>query len=42
MTGKSKGDGDLCLDTESGDTTNDPKKYAGQFAKAFHNKVEKI
>jgi hypothetical protein len=39
---KSKEDGDLCLITESGDITNDPKKCAGRFAKAFQNKVERL
>ena len=38
----SEEDGDLCLNTESGDTTNDPKKCAGQFAKAFHKNVKKL
>ncbi len=42
MTWKSKEDGDQCLNTESSYTTSDPKKCAGQFAKAFHNKVEKL
>ena len=42
MTGKPKEDGDLRLNTESGDTTNDPKQCADQFAKAFHAKVERL
>ncbi len=29
MTGKAKEDREMCLNTESGDTTNDPKKCAG-------------
>jgi DNA polymerase II small subunit/DNA polymerase delta subunit B len=41
-TRKSKEDGDLCLNTESGDTANDSKKCAGQFAKAFNSRVEKL
>ena len=32
---------DLLLKTESGDTTNDPKLCADQFAKAFYTKVER-
>ena len=42
MTGKIKEDEELCLNTESGTVTNDPKKCAEQFAKAFHSKVEKL
>ena len=42
MTGKPKEDGDLLLNTESGETTNDPKQCADQFAKAFYTKVEKL
>ena len=42
MTGKSKEDGDLCLNTESGNITNDPKQCADQFAKAFHAKVDRL
>jgi hypothetical protein len=34
--------GDLCLNTESGDTRNDPKKLPDQFAKAFQNKVDRL
>ena len=42
MTGNPKEDGDLLLNTESGDTTNDPKQCADQFAKAFYTKVERL
>jgi hypothetical protein len=35
MTGKLKEDGDLCLNTESDDTTNDPKKMFGSIFKSF-------
>jgi hypothetical protein len=31
-----------CLNTESGHTLYDPKKCVVQFAKAFHNKVERL
>jgi hypothetical protein len=39
---KIKRDQDLCLNTESGDTTNDPKKGAGQFVKAFQSKAKRL
>ena len=42
MTGKSKEDVDLLLNTESGDATNDPKQRAERFAKAFYTKVKKL
>ena len=42
MKGKPKEDGDLLLNTESGDTTNDPKQCADHFAKAFYTKVVRL
>ena len=33
---------DLLLNTESGDTSNDPKLCADQFTKALHTKVERL
>jgi hypothetical protein len=42
MTGKSNEDGDICLNTNSGDTRNDLTKCVNQFAKAFHNKGQKL
>ena len=33
---------DLLLNTESGDTSNDPKLCADQFTKALYTKVERL
>jgi hypothetical protein len=38
MTGKSNEDGDLCLNTESGDPTNDPKNVQVNLKKLFITK----
>ena len=42
MSGKTKEDVEVCLNTESRNPTNIPKQYADQFATAFHNKVERL
>jgi hypothetical protein len=42
MSGKSQEDGNLYLNTETGDTTNDSKKCASQLAKALHTEVERL
>ena len=42
MSGKTKEDVEVCLNTESGNPTNNPKQCADQFATAFHNKVERL
>jgi hypothetical protein len=38
MTGKSKEDGDFCLNTRSGDTINDPKNVQVNLQKLFITK----
>jgi hypothetical protein len=42
MSGNIKEPDELKLQTDSGTTTTDPKRCADQFAKAFHDKVDKL
>ncbi len=42
MSGNIKEPDELKLKTDRGTTTTDPKRCADQFAKAFHDKVDKL